>query len=105
MSKCRDFFKSSKVSHRIVENEQVEASVGPMEQARCLECEAPIGGQDHQAVQGVLMALTRDNLSECSLRLSFAEIVTWISSPHYFVPKQASDITKLGRWNSCYCYE
>ncbi len=28
----------------------------PMQQARCPQCEASIGGQDHEAVQGVTRA-------------------------------------------------
>jgi hypothetical protein len=32
-----------------------------MEQARCPECGAPIGGHDHQAVQGVTRAAGMEN--------------------------------------------
>lgn len=34
----------------------------PMEQVRCPECEAPIGGRDHRPAEGVRRAEEMDNL-------------------------------------------
>ena len=37
----------------------------PMQLARCPECGAPVGGQSHQAVEGVTRATTRSEGIRC----------------------------------------